>query len=297
MLLFRTAAVAGGQRTGGAGRDAALRADTYPVAVSVFRALVAAHRLRRVGAALCAFVAADAALFGLSGTGAAALALGLCGGYPVGARTAAELVENGALSRDEGERLLAFCNNAGPGFLLGVCGAGVFSSSRAGAALYLIHVAAALCAGLLICRALPPVPHGTYPHKSAKAQHLSTAFPAAVQNALTGCLNVSAFVVFFTVLARLLLHFLPQAFASSLPCALLLGFLELTSGVLSLSCSRAGFLSCAALLGWGGLSVHCQTLSVLAATPLSARYYLKGKVLQALLSLLLALPALPFLFP
>ena len=156
---------------------------------------------------------------------------------------------------------------------------------------------AALCAGLLICRALPPAPHGTYPHKSAKAQHLSTAFPAAVQNALTGCLNVSAFVVFFTVLARLLLHFLPEAFASSLPCALLLGFLELTSGVLSLPCSRAGFLACAALLGWGGLSVHCQTLSVLAATPLSARYYLKGKALQALLSLLLALPALPFLFP
>ena len=118
-----------------------------------------------------------------------------------------------------------------------------------------------------------------------------------MQNALTGCLNVSAFVVFFTVLARLLLHFLPEAFASSLPCALLLGFLELTSGVLSLPCSRAGFLSCAALLGWGGLSVHCQTLSVLAATPLSARYYLKGKALQALLSLLLALPALPFLFP
>ena len=229
-------------------------------------------------------------LFGLSGTGAAALALGLCGGYPVGARTAAELVENGALSQEEGERLLAFCNNAGPGFLLGVCGAGVFSSSRAGAALYLIHVAAALCAGLLTCRALPPVPHGTYPHKSAKAQHLSTAFPAAVQNALTGCLNVSAFVVFFTVLARLLLHFLPEAFASSLPCALLLGFLVLTSGVVSLPCSRAGFLACAALLGWGGMSVHCQTLSVLAATPLSARYYLKGKVLQALLSLLLALP-------
>ena len=61
----------------------------------------------------------------------------------------------------------------------------VFVEPRA--ALYLIHVAAALCAGLLTCRALPPVPHGTYPHKSAKAQHLSTAFPAAVQNALTGC--------------------------------------------------------------------------------------------------------------
>ena len=109
--------------------------------------------------------------------------------------------------------------------------------------------------------------------------------------------GMSAFVVFFTVLARLLLHFLPEAFASSLPCALLLGFLELTSGVLSLPCSRAGFLACAALLGWGGMSVHFQTRSMLAASPLSARYYLKGKALQALLSLLLALPALPFLFP
>lgn len=67
--------------------------------------------------------------------------------------------------------------------------------------------------------------------------------------------------------------------------------------MLSLPCSRAGFLACAALLGWGGMSVHFQTRSMLAATPLSARYYLKGKVLQALLSLLLALPALPVLFP
>ena len=74
-------------------------------------------------------------LFSLSGAGASALALGLCGGYPVGARTAAALVENGSLPREEGERLLAFCNNAGPGFLLGVCGAGVFSSARARAAL------------------------------------------------------------------------------------------------------------------------------------------------------------------
>ena len=38
-------------------------------------------------------------LFSLSGAGASALALGLCGGYPVGARTAAALVENGSLPR------------------------------------------------------------------------------------------------------------------------------------------------------------------------------------------------------
>ena len=232
-----------------------------------------------------------------SGAGASALALGLCGGYPVGARTAAALVENGSLSQEEGERLLAFCNNAGPGFLLGVCGAGVFSSARAGAALYLIHAAAAIFSGVLICRALPPVPYHKTRVQEGKRQRFSTVFPLAVQSALSGCLNVSAFVVFFTVLVRLLLHFLPPQFASSLLCSLLLGFLELTSGTLSLPASRAGFLACAAMLGWGGISVHCQTLSALAASPLTARYYYKGKALQALLSVLFALPALPFLFP
>ena len=237
-------------------------------------------------------------LFGLSGAGAAALALGLCGGYPVGARTAAELVESGALSREEGERLLIFCNNAGPGFLLGICGGAVFASPRAGAALYLIHAASALFTGILLTRRLPPLSApfsaGAAPRRSVS---LSAALPAAVQGALAGILNVCAFVVFFTVCTRLLLRALPESFAFSLPCALLIGFFELTSGVTALPPTRAGFLACAALLAWGGLSVHCQTLSALSASALSARYYLRAKAAQALLSVILSLPALPFLFP
>ena len=237
-------------------------------------------------------------LFGLSGAGAAALALGLCGGYPVGARTSAELTRSGALTREEGERLLGFCNNAGPGFLLGICGGAVFASPRAGAALYLIHVASALLTGLLLCRRLPPIRAvRTARTAEQRGASLSAALPAAVQGALSGILNVCAFVVFFTVLARLALSLLPDAAARSLPCAMLLGLLELTSGVTALPNSRAGFLLCAAMLGWGGLSVHCQTLSALADSPLTGKYYLRGKAVQAAVSLLLALPALPALFP
>gem|GEM_PF-37727 len=83
-------------------------------------------------------------LFGVSGAGASALILGLLGGYPVGARTVAELYGRGEIAREEAEQLLAFCNNSGPGFFLGVCGTAVFGSARAGAYLYLIHVGAAL---------------------------------------------------------------------------------------------------------------------------------------------------------
>ena len=83
-------------------------------------------------------------LFRCGGAGCAALLLGLVGGYPVGARTAAELVRRGELSPAEGARLLTFCNNAGPAFAIGVAGVSVFGSARTGVWLYLLHCAAAL---------------------------------------------------------------------------------------------------------------------------------------------------------
>ena len=65
-------------------------------------------------------------LFRCGGAGCAALLLGLIGGYPVGARTAAALVRQGALTPQEGGRLLTFCNNAGPAFAVGVAGVTVW---------------------------------------------------------------------------------------------------------------------------------------------------------------------------
>ncbi len=77
-------------------------------------------------------------LVNVPGSCASAVALGFIGGYPVGARTAISLYEKGMCTKTEAERLLAFCNNSGPAFILGVVGAGVFSSSRVGVLLYLV---------------------------------------------------------------------------------------------------------------------------------------------------------------
>ena len=81
-------------------------------------------------------------LFHVSGACASAFALGFVGGYPVGAKTAINLYERGMCTRTEAERLLAFCNNSGPAFILGVVGAGIFASSTVGVALYLAHALA-----------------------------------------------------------------------------------------------------------------------------------------------------------
>ena len=228
-------------------------------------------------------------LFGLSGAGASALTLGLLGGYPVGARTVAELHRADTLEKSEAERLLGFCNNAGPGFILGICGGAVLHSSRAGLYLYLVHAVSALLTGILLCRDLPRFSAmRRKPVQSTTAAPFASLFSAAVRGALAGILNVCAFVVLFLVLLRLLAEALPAAVSAFPLYPLLLGFVEMTNGVTALTGPRGGFVCCAVLLAWGGLSVHAQTLSVLDGTSLSTRLYWRGKIMQAALSAPLA---------
>lgn len=220
-------------------------------------------------------------LFRMSGAGAAALALGLVGGYPVGARTTAELYRGGALSKAEAERLLAFCNNAGPGFILGVCGTAVLRDTRAGLYLYLVHVAAAVISGVMLSHLTTAESTASRPPRRAQGQSLAAAFPTAVRDSFAAVWSVCGFVVIFAVVLRYVTLLLP-------PSPLLIGFIELTNGVLSLSADRGGFVLCAVFLAWGGLSVHAQTLSVLEDSGLSVRLYFLGKAMQAALSAPLA---------
>lgn len=238
-------------------------------------------------------------LFRVGGNGAAAVVLGFVGGYPVGARTVIALYRAGSLSRQEAERLLAFSNNAGPAFLLGVVGPLVFGTQRTGLWLYAVHAAASLVVGLLFRRWGKEEPGEAQPVRHR--ENLLAVLPLAIREAFLSAWSIGGFILFFTVLTRLLYLsgvmagavrlFLPLGFSKETAEELLTGFLELTSGVWSLR-DAAGALETkvaltAFLLGWAGLSVHCQVLSFLSGTGLSAVPYLVGKLIHALLSALL----------
>ena len=235
-------------------------------------------------------------LFRVNGCCAAAVVMGFVGGYPVGARTALGLYQQGLCSRDEAERLLAFCNNSGPAFILGVVGAGVFGSGKVGLLLYLTHALSSLMVGLLFrfhggrAAAL-----GSPGRAQFKAVRASAAFTGAVGKALQSTLSICAFVVFFSVMLRLLAAFgvlsgvarLLGLFGVGPEWArrLVAGLLELSSGVASLSGAGAGGVPMAAfMLGWAGLSVHCQVLSFLADSGLSVRTYLLGKLCHGVIA-------------
>ena len=221
---------------------------------------------------------AMARLFRVSPAGAQAFLLGLSGGYPLGASAVADLRREGLASRQEAERLLAFCNNSGPAFIIGAAG-GVFQSPRAGLLLYAAHVLAAVTVGVMFrgsgswdetCAAAPParepVPFGK-------------ALTGAVTRAVGSVMTVCGYVVLFGALLGLIEPYLtlpPTAHA------LALGFLELGSGVAAMAGLAPGPFTLAAtalILGWGGLSVHCQTMGVLAETDISCARHLAGRAL------------------
>ncbi len=241
-------------------------------------------------------------LFNVSGACATAFALGFIGGYPVGAKTAINLYEKGMCTKTEAERLLAFCNNSGPAFILGVVGAGIFGSSKAGLLLYLAHAAASVCIGILF-RFYKAGGQGRQSKATPQfhAERFTVAFTGSIKNSFLSTLNICAFVVFFTVVIRMLflcgilsgvaeaLGFLlaPLGFTVEWAERLLTGLIEISSGVWTLSGSGAlaGRLSMAAfMLGWAGVSVHCQVLSFIGGSGLSVRTYIIGKMLHGGLS-------------
>ena len=248
-----------------------------------------------------------APLFRVNGACASAVALGFVGGYPVGARTAIQLYQSGQCSRTEAERLLAFCNNSGPAFILGVVGAGVFASSRAGVLLCLAHALASVCVGILF-RFYPGDGKDRRGREGRaapqfRARRFTAVFTGAVKNSFQSTLNICAFVIFFTVVlqmlvttgvlpgtARLLgLLLSPLGLTEEWARRLLTGLVEISSGVWTLTGegTLGGRLAMAAfLLGWAGLSVHCQVLSFLGDSGLSAKTYLAGKLLHGGLSAL-----------
>lgn len=269
----------------------ALHLCAVSVIPALFPLMVASSLLVSLGCASDAgrlLAPAMERLFHCSGSGGTALLLGLLGGYPLGARTTAALLHSGEISHSEAQRLLYFCNNAGPAFIISMVGS-IFGSAQTGLTLYLIHVTAALLTGFILCRKAPAAHRIATPSKVTE-KSFSTALVESISGAGLTCLQLCSFITFFQVVLQLI------SSRTQIVQPLALGFVELTCGIVRLGAGADDFIIAAALLGWGGCSVHCQTAAVLSDTGLSLLPYLRAKLLHALLSALLA-ATMVFLFP
>lgn len=121
-------------------------------------------------------------LFRIPGSGGFVMAMGLVSGYPVGARLTAQLWEQKLLTREEGERLIAFTTTSDPIFLIGAVAIGFFHHAEIAAILALSHYGAGFIIGWLMRfhgrkveqQSMPPTDQQTEQHS------MLTAFPKTV---------------------------------------------------------------------------------------------------------------------
>ncbi len=230
------------------------------------------------------------ALFRIPRMGLFALFIGALCGFPLGARTAADLYAAGRLSKKEAERLAALSNNTGPAFCVAGVGVSLFSSPRIGWLLYGLQLFSGLFIAFLFARREQRAPR--------KQEKQETVFPAplslseSIYGASLTLLSVTGTILFFSALCALPKLFLPPTAFALFSSFLEIGNATVAAGALSPS---MGIPIAAFAVSFSGLSVHLQASSVLRPLTLSVLPMFYYKLLSGILSFFLSFLFLRFL--
>lgn len=228
-------------------------------------------------------------VFNVNGSGAAAFVLGIISGYPLGAITACQLYEKNYLSKTETERMLAFCNNSGPLFILGAVGVSLYHNPKIGIILYISHILAAIFTGILFAFYRRNNFNAPESKIQVEEKGFSEIFSIVLANSLKSILTVCGAVVFFSVISSIIIDFIP--FSENVK-AMLIGIFEFTTGVNAIAETSVPLFEkliiSAGITGFAGLSVHIQVMSVTSGYGISLVPYITGKAIQGVISIVLS---------
>lgn len=221
--------------------------------------------------------------FCLSDAGSYVLISGLLCGYPMGARNASDFLDQERISRQEGRYLLAICNHPSPMFLLG------YAAS---------HLPEAVPVWLLlICVYLPLLPISLAARRLYGIKRPGLSLPVKEENILSfddslmdSCevmVKIGGYIMLFSILV---LYIIRLPFGSLTQKAILLGLVEITTGIEAIGKALPGLsggLWIGAAAAFGGLSGIFQTKSVIKNAGLSIRHYVAWKAFHCLLTILI----------
>ena len=301
------------------------------VVPSLFPFFVATHLLSSTDIISCISKSCNKImrpLFNVPGESAYAFILGLISGYPVGAKIVTNLRNAGLCSNDEGERMLCFTNNSGPLFIIGTVGISMFANSTIGLLLFITHILSAITVGFILGlfskrkNASNTLSYSSYSSQktlTCNFKNLGTILSEAIVESSKTLIMIGGFVVIFSVIISILntskileafsvfLSFIFKLFNIDLSLVkpVISGIIELTNGISLVTATATKNISttiilCAFLLGFGGISVLLQVLSIISKSNLSIKKYIYGKLLQGIIAstytyiLITAFPILNF---
>ena len=229
-------------------------------------------------------------LFRVSGNGAVVFIMGVLCGYPTGAKMVSELYKTSQIEKNEALRLLPFCNNSGPLFIIGAVGVGMLGSVRLGTFLYIIHIASALLTGVILSF------FGGKTKKTQRTQILNVNFGKALSDSVISGVstmaNVCGYIIFFSVIKVFLMPIIYKLSGDESASLYLSGLLEVTLGAFNI-CSASldlekTLILTSGILGFGGLCVFLQVWGIVSEAELSVKTYILGKLIQMAISFLLS---------
>ncbi|MBQ6164044.1 MAG: hypothetical protein IJK23_06175 [Clostridia bacterium] len=216
-------------------------------------------------------------LFGLSEGARGLLFCALFGGYPVGARLAAQRAGSGRLSGTDRKVLSRLAFFPAPSFTVAAVGQKMFSSARTG----FMICGCVLFAGI-VCGAAFSFPRDkSEPHITPASLEQKKDLPGAVNDAAAGILGVCLWTVFFGAVRGVLTALMHTE------NALLTCVSEVSAGCLICAGKNDPALA-AAVCAFGGFCVHLQIYTYLKRLGCRYRDFLLFRVFHSALSYLAA---------
>ena len=251
-------------------------------------------------------------IFNVRGEGAFAFIMGIISGYPMGAKLATNFRKNNICSKEECERLLSFTNNSGPLFIIGTVGILMYGNTTIGILLFITHILACITVGFIFrfwkrkettFNVSSKKILGAKQTKKVTFSNLGEILAESITSSISTVLLIGGFVVIFSSVISILkssgiIHILADCFSPilqlfnidpSFASPLISGFLEITNGINTISNISNKKLSVnliftSFLLGFGGVSVLLQVLSITSKSDLSIKPYVYGKLLHGILA-------------
>ncbi len=243
----------------------------------------------------------------ISRQGCYPIIMGMLSGYPVGAKTCADMLSENKLSKKEASFLLCCCNNASPMFLTGFAAGSclgmpeyryplfftVFFSGIL-SALFLYHVrfrhfSAALPVSFPSALAKTEAPENPLYTGNSRPVSAIQKLDETILGSFEVMVKIGGYVMLFSIPAALLSSMLScLSEDASLLAAVIPAILEISTGTAAIGSSALPvdikIILTFAFCAFGGSSALAQTKSVIGSSGLSLRYYLISKLLQAVIA-------------
>lgn len=222
-------------------------------------------------------------LFGLDEHSFALVLSSIALGFPTGAMLIDEEAAAGNLTPREARRLIYTCSFATPGFIIMSCGVALYHDVHIGFQLFIISLFSGLVL-LMVTRGtnieIRSIHHPDIP--------IFTSLTSAISSSVKALYMIGGYLMLTMCVLAIIQPFLPEV----LSCILNI-ISEFSSG--SLNCFQlplplvSRLIINSSLLAFGGLCVHLQVMSMCQHTSLSYIKYVSYRILQALISAILAM--------